>query len=207
MYIQKLMQELHPFGDCLEVGFGSSSKEIQKYHPRSHTIISQDEMAVKWAKTHLNVKVIPDIWQGALPTLGVFDTIYFGIDPIQCDFLIKFRYTDEELETFCKISAKEEHLSRFLSELEQNGHITKEQKEKMIQKFGLTHAKPPTPKRSGEMIQFLKICLASHMRKGSRFSCLLKYEIDDSEFYNDIMVDPFLDIRQDGLIIVIEKLS
>lgn len=206
MNVQKLIGALRPFGDVLEVGFGASSKEIEKYHPKSHTIISSDPEAVNWAKDHLGVKVIADIWQSALPELGVFDTIYFGIDPESYDFLIRFKYTNDELDLFCKTVVEKEYLAGFLVELEQNGQITQEQLEQNLKKYKLSPAKPAPRKRSKEMIHFLKSCLLSHMRKGSRFSCYLKSEIDDEEFYDEILVDPSLDIRQDGLIITIEKL-
>lgn len=207
MNVQKIMQALRPFGDVLEVGFGSASKEIQKYHPRSHTILSTDSEALHWAEGHKSVKVIPEIWQGALPALGVFDTIYFGIDPVEHEFLIRFEYTDEELDHFCRVVVEKKHLSRFLAELEQNGQIRSDQKEKMIKKYHLSHEKPLAAKRSGEMVQFLKFCISQHMREGSRFSCFLKSEIDDPKFFDEIVVDPFLDVKQDGLIIVIEKLA
>ncbi len=207
MDLKKLFLELRPFGDVLEVGFGNSSKEIQTFHPSTHTILSTDSDAMAWAKEHAGVKVICEIWQSALPSLGVFDTIYFGIDPLEFGFLIRFHYTDHELEAFCESVIEKKYLSRFLAELEENGQITNEQKEKMIRKHRLTHQKAPLQKRSGEMIDFLKICLTMHMRKGSRFSCYLKREIEDTRFYNEILVDPFLEVRQDGLILVIEKLS
>lgn len=206
MDTQKLIRTLHPFGDVLEVGFGAATKEIQKYHPRTHTILSNDEEAISWARNHVSVKVIPEIWQSALPELGVFDTIFFGVDPIEAGFLIRFQYTDFDLEQLCSSVGEKKYLSRFLAELERNGQITKEQKEKMTHKYGLKPASPPPAKRSGEMIQFLKACLALHMKRGSRFSCALKSELDDPVFFNEIVVDPFLDVRLDGLILVIEKL-
>lgn len=206
MDTQKLIRALHPFGDVLEVGFGAASKEIQKYHPRTHTILSNDPEAVSWAKNHASVKVIAEIWQSALPELGVFDTIFFGIDPIEAGFLIRFQYADSDLDQLCSSVGEKKYLSKFLAELERNGQITKEQKEKMIHKYGLKQASPPPVKRSGEMVQFLKACLSLHMKKGSRFSCALKTDLDDPIFFDEIAVDPFLDVRLDGLILVIEKL-
>ncbi|MBX7067613.1 MAG: hypothetical protein K1X28_10325 [Parachlamydiales bacterium] len=206
MDIQKLIHTLRPFGDVLEIGFGSASKEIEKYRPRTHTIVSTDPKASAWAKDHEGVKVIQDVWQGALPELGVFDTIFFGIDPVEGGFLIRYQYTDSELDLFCASVGEKKYLSKFLAELERNGQITHDQKEKMIHKYKLAHANPPPQKRSGEMVQFLKHCLSTHMRKGSRFSCTLKSELDDPIFFNEIAVDPFLDVRLDGMILVIEKL-
>lgn len=206
-YQEALIEALHPFGDVLEVGFGRSSSLIQKYHPRSHTIISADPKALEWSREFSSVKVIPDIWQGALSNLGVFDTIYFGIDPAENQFLLRFKYTDHDLESFCQQVVDKTPLSRFLSELEQNEQITSEQKEKMIRKYHLEEAKAPPFKRSDQMLQFLKMCLATHMRKGSRFACYLKSPLNDPQFFNEIVVDPAVDYREDGRIITIEKLS
>ena len=33
---------------------------------------------MKWASNYANVTVIQDIWQNALPNLGVFDAIFFN---------------------------------------------------------------------------------------------------------------------------------
>ena len=159
-----------------------------------------------FADEHKGVKVISDIWQSAIQGVGVFDVIYFGIEPVEFAFLVRYHYTDLELDNFCNDVKEKLALSKFLAELVRNGQITEEQKEKMIKKYGLTHERPLAPKRSGEMLDFFKTCLSQHMRKGSRFSCYLKSEIDDPRFYNEILVDPFLDVRQDGLITVIEKL-
>ncbi|PIS03443.1 MAG: hypothetical protein COT85_00225 [Chlamydiae bacterium CG10_big_fil_rev_8_21_14_0_10_42_34] len=207
MYIQKLIETLHPFGDVLEVGFGKCSEEIQKYHPKSHTIITTDSKAHSWAKKHPTVKIVDDIWQGALPSLGVFDTLFFGIDPVESPFLAKMKYSESDVDVFCKTVTEKEALSRFLSELEQNGQIDLALKEKMIKKYHLSHEKPPAAKRSGQMLDFLKHCIDSHMRKKSRFSCFLKSELDDPQFFDEIIVNPFLDYREDGRIIVIEKLG
>ena len=203
MYEKDLIEALRPFGDVLEVGFGSASKEIQKYHPRTHTIITRDPEAKIWAETH-NANIINDVWQNALGHLGVFDTIFFGlVDPI-IPFQIK--YTDSVLKTFCESAKDKEAVSLFLAEIEQNGQITKEQKERMIEEYGLTHKKPPPVKEAGQILPFLNQCIENHMRKGSRFSCFLKSELDDPKFFDEIVVNPILDVRQDGRITTIEKI-
>lgn len=203
MYIKSLMKALKPFGDVLEVGFGEASKEIQKYHPRSHTLITRDEEAFEWAQSH-PVKIIDQIWQAALPALGVFDTIFFGlVDPI---LPMQMHYTDAILIEFCNGVKNKLALSKFLAELEQNGQITTEQKEEMIRRYKLTHEKPPLIKQAGQILPFLKMCIENHMKKGSRFSCYLKNELDDPQFFNEIVVNPMLDVQEDGRIIVIEKL-
>ncbi len=211
-YVANLIEALHPFGDVLEVGFTEASNEIEKYHPKSHTIIVPEVGdALKWAKNHRNVKIVEDIWPNALSQLGVFDTVYFGIDPHGSRLFQKMRhirYTDHDLELFCHDfgALDKKQISRFLAELEQNNQITAEQKERMVKKHHLPKESPPPAKRSDQMLQFLKRCLVSHMRKGSRFSCYLESELDEPQFFDEIVVDPNLDCRERGRIIVIEKL-
>lgn len=203
MFVKQLIEALHPFGDVLEVGFGQATKEIQKYHPRTHTIITKDVEAQDWAKNHHAI-VIDDVWQGALAALGVFDTIFFGqVDPI---VPIQMEYTDSILDGFCSAVKDKKAASKFLAELEQSGQITKKQKEKMIQKYGFTHEKPPVNKLAGQMLPFLKLCIEDHMREGSRFSCFLKQELDDPKFFDEIVVNPILDVREEGRILIIQKL-
>lgn len=82
-YVESLIDQLHPFGETLEVGFGfgDAANRIQTYQPKSHTIIEFDpqvaEQAKLWAKDHKNVKVLQGSWEEALADLGVFDTIFF----------------------------------------------------------------------------------------------------------------------------------
>lgn len=213
-YLTKLMEAFRPFGDVLEVGFGPASKIIQKYQPRSHTILTLDSEATEWATKHGSVKIVPDVWQGVLPSLGVFDAIFFGIDPhgnALFQDMPRVRYSDLELDGFCKAaeSADKTYVSRFLAELEQNGQITEEQREKMIERYKLKRLKAPEAMRSKEMLQFFKRCFLSHMRKGSRFSCLLKDDIspaEDLEFFNEVVLNPALDYKEEGRVVVIEKL-
>ncbi len=247
IYVAALMESLHPFGDVLQVGFRSNfvANEIHKYLPRSHVLIEshapQIPDAKEWAKKH--GAVFEEMaWRQALPRLGVFDTIFFAGSneetPLwaleakgvakeieaQIPQLTKMRYTDADLEPFCKASAKEapESLYRFLHELEQNGQISKEQKEKMIKKFHLKKGPEVLPIRKKHLdvtFVFLKECLTLHMRKGSRFSCFLedptsKYE--DPRFVDEIIANPWVDYREktvsipqkgEVLILVVEKLG
>lgn len=203
MYIRNLIEALKPFGDVLEVGYGKASKEIQKFHPRSHTLITSDEEAFHWAQSR-SIKVIDEIWQTALPSLGVFDTIFFGL--VDLILPIQFQYTDSVLIEFCEGVKDPKALSKFLAELEQNSQITTDQKEEMIRRFGLTYEKPSPVKQAGQILPFLTECVENHMKKGSRFSCYLKNELDDSRFFDEIVVNPILDVRENGRIIVIEKM-
>lgn len=82
-YIEACIEALNPIGTVLEIGFGLgySSKKIQQFHPKSHTIIESDpviaEKARKWAKDFNNVQILEGKWQDLLPTLGKFNAIFF----------------------------------------------------------------------------------------------------------------------------------
>lgn len=116
-YIASLIEELHPQGDVLEIGFGStenleglSANRIQSYHPKSHTIIESDpaiaEKAKIWAKAHSNVTVIQASWQTALPKLAVFDQIFFNEPSKDCEIQLMMRETPEVIAQ-TSIKAKE----------------------------------------------------------------------------------------------------
>ncbi|MBM3191954.1 MAG: hypothetical protein FJZ63_04820 [Chlamydiae bacterium] len=86
-YMEACIEALQPEGDVLEVGFGCgyAANIIQKYRPRSHTIIEYHptvaDRARQWAQGYDNVTVIEDTWQRALHKLGVFDAIFFDDTP------------------------------------------------------------------------------------------------------------------------------
>lgn len=90
-YMEACIDALQPFGDVLEVGFGCgySATQIQKYAPKSHTIIEYHpavaQKACEWAKQFPNVRIVEDAWQNALEKLGVFDTIFFDDYPLESE--------------------------------------------------------------------------------------------------------------------------
>jgi len=94
--MEKCIDELNPInGDVLEIGFGMgySAKQIQKYKPKSHTIIEMDSMVINKAKTDLgfhstlgkydNIKWVHGTWQERLNELGKFDYIFFDDYPLE----------------------------------------------------------------------------------------------------------------------------
>ena len=84
-YMEACIDALKPSGDVLEIGFGLgySASQIQKYQPKSHTIIEcEPDVIVKgkeWAKKYPNSKItfIQGLWQDKLKDLGTFDAIFF----------------------------------------------------------------------------------------------------------------------------------
>lgn len=94
-YMQACIDELKPFGDVLEIGFGLgySATHIQSYKPKSHTIIEYHPLiaqkAREFAKKHSHVTIIEDTWQNALKNLGVYDCIFFDDYPLESPQYLK----------------------------------------------------------------------------------------------------------------------
>lgn len=90
-YMEACIKALAPKGDVLEVGFGCgyASSTIQSYQPKSHTIIEYHPIVASkaraWSKNHSDVTIIENTWQDALPSLGMFDTIFFDDYPLESE--------------------------------------------------------------------------------------------------------------------------
>ena len=75
-YMEACIDVLQPNGNVLEIGFGMgySATQIQKYNPKSHTIIEMDPVVIKrlkkWAKNYNNIIIVEGIWQKELHKLG-----------------------------------------------------------------------------------------------------------------------------------------
>jgi len=87
-YMEALIDNLEPYGDVLEIGFGMgySASQIQKYKIKSHTIIEMDaavcEKLRTWAKAQkYPVNIIEGSWQDKLGSLGTFDCIFLDDAP------------------------------------------------------------------------------------------------------------------------------
>ena len=87
-YMQKSIDLLNPSGNVLEIGFGLgySATQIQKYNPKSYTVIeinpSVIKKAKKWAEKYNNVTIIEGSWQKELYKLGKFNEIFFDDFPL-----------------------------------------------------------------------------------------------------------------------------
>ena len=88
-YMEACIDFLKPKGDVLEIGFGMgySATQIQKYKPKSHTIIEMDPMVIKrlkkWAKDYDNIIIVEGTWQEKIHDLGTFDEIFFDDYPLK----------------------------------------------------------------------------------------------------------------------------
>ncbi len=83
LYLETWVDAMQPQGHVLEVGFekGHAAAHIQTYYPKSHTIIEPSpdkaKRARSWAQDFPTVTVMEKPWQNALPSLHVYDTIFF----------------------------------------------------------------------------------------------------------------------------------
>lgn len=83
LYAEALIDALKPAGDVLQIGFcdGFATERIQKYHPKTHTILEANpEVFAKasiWVNESKNIRVIQGKWEDVLATLGSFETIFF----------------------------------------------------------------------------------------------------------------------------------
>lgn len=79
-YLKALIEQLNPQGNVLQVGFYSDAcvQEIQKYHPKTYTLIENDPEKIARAKKWAPAVITMDSpWEAALPKLGVFDILLF----------------------------------------------------------------------------------------------------------------------------------
>ena len=252
-YRKALIDELRPFGDVLQVGYGSGycAELIQQFHPVTHVIVEANpsvlEEARKWAKGRSNVKLLEEFWENILPSLGIFDAIFFdecflgsekrkikkGSEILEkgdevlreiealLPQITKMRYPDLELDAFCKTASvgSKAHLFRFLHELEENGQITSDQREKMVHKYKLKGEKGEKSRvvQSFKTFAFLEDCIENHMRKGSRFTCYFSQPVskfEDPLFFEKIVTNPNLEYTErvvvsgekETLVILVEKL-
>ena len=88
-YMEACIDKLQPKGDVLEIGFGMgySATQIQKYKPKSHTVIEMDSMVIErleeWAKDYDNIIIVEGTWQKEIHKLGKFDEIFFDDFPLR----------------------------------------------------------------------------------------------------------------------------
>tara|TARA_R100001591_G_scaffold118435_2_gene141274 strand:+ start:47 stop:685 length:639 start_codon:yes stop_codon:yes gene_type:complete len=88
-YMEACIDLLQPTGDVLEIGFGMgySATQIQKYNPKSYTIIECDpdviERCKQWSKKYNNVTIIESKWQEVICTeqLDKYDQVFFDDFP------------------------------------------------------------------------------------------------------------------------------
>ncbi len=119
-YMEACIDVLKPHGDVLEIGFGLgySSDQIQKHHPKSHTIIECDPAVIQkakdWAKKYPNTIIVEGTWQDKLQQVKVFDTIFFDdYAPLSLDEL---KQLQDQAENSQKVVQEVQKLTNSISE-------------------------------------------------------------------------------------------
>ena len=109
-YMEACIDKLQPKGDVLEIGFGMgySATQIQKYKPKSHTIIEMDSIVIKrlkkWAKDYDNIIIVEGTWQEKIKELDKFDEIFFDDFPLkEPENMLEKKIIDERVMMFLDI--------------------------------------------------------------------------------------------------------
>lgn len=79
-----------PGGDILEIGFGRgvASEMIQKFHPRSHTVVECNDSVIRrfraWRESHSSsdIRVLEGRWQDCVEQMEDYDGIFFHTYPL-----------------------------------------------------------------------------------------------------------------------------
>ncbi len=186
-YMEACINALQPSGDVLEVGFGLgySATQIQKYHPKSHTIIECDPIVIEkaqgWAKNYPNVKIIQGYWQDLLKNLGLFDAIFFDdytpfdaeeVERIE-DKVKKLQRAEKDLQIL-----QEEVQKTLLSALRQNNNSKIEKHSQASSKANNMKNEENTRDSrasSDRLVIFFQLCLDHHMHPGARMSSYIDF--------------------------------
>lgn len=108
LYRVALIDFLSPKGDVLEIGFGlgHAAEQIQEHHPKSHTIIESDPVAVinakKWAEKYPGTRIIEGEWKEAIKDLGQFNALFFNGDmlPEEQVKIMNFLFPEESFRQY-----------------------------------------------------------------------------------------------------------
>lgn len=122
-------------------------------------------------------------------------------------------YSDQEIEDFFEKKGQFNlgEMPSFFSKLKEYGYITEKQYHNALKKFHINKAKEEENiKESDSTFTFLDASLKNHMRQGSRFSCfsndiVSKYE--DSQFFENVITNPFIDYHENVVSIKVPNFS
>lgn len=197
-YMEACIDALQPSGDVLEIGFGLgySSTHIQKYSPKSHTIIECDPTVIQkaedWSKSYSHIKIIQGTWQDCLKDLGQYDAIFFDdYAPFSAEEEEKIENEIKKLQTVKnKIKNLYEQLKQKLESLMNFGNNQKAEVERVIPNNDFLP--------SNRLFQFFQLCLDHHMREGA----LLSSYIDFAQFKKQHSVFQKLIVSRPDVIVI-----
>lgn len=216
-YMEACIDALRPTGNVLEIGFGLgySASAIQSFPIHSHVIIEYDETVIergnKWAENKQGVQFIHGTWQEVLPSLGMFDAIFFDDYPIERkpqknpleDISIETQaITDEEIDGFITLLKNKEmeviedaYLAKFIASLPIEAS-KKTYLQKECEKLGIhlenSIEEPVFSQRTDRLGTFLEMALP-HLNVGGRFSCYLEDVVslyDNPYIFEHIICNP-----------------
>jgi hypothetical protein len=144
LYTEALIHALNPSGDVLQVGFGSDfvADQIQKNHPKTHTIIESNtelaEAAKKWASKKQNITIVKGQWNAVLPRLATFDSIFFNEYPLDHEIAImNFLFPEDTHKASKEVKKLIHSLEELLSQLTM--HFTDKDIEDFYHNIGHLH--------------------------------------------------------------------
>lgn len=233
-FLEAFLREHLPLGDILEIGYSPNrSKTIAKLQPKSHLIIEKEH--VNEAKKLANVLV--GSWREVLEKLSSkFDLIFYDeeeafetvehkvmkranlllnegkalLNKIEMTFpqMKTLKYSQREIDLLLEKTCPEK-LAPFLSNLMEQGQITKDLYQAFLKKHGL---EKPTSKSRSDLYSIVDECLKNHLRANGQFFCLSsstvsKYE--NAKFFENIITNPDYDyleeLLSEGFAIQIKK--
>lgn len=113
-------------------------------------------------------------------------------------------FSDSDVEDFYQKIGRfhKAELPKFFLTLRDNDNITAQQYENFIKNYLVNEPLASSPQNrisADGMLHCLELCLAKHMRKGSRFSCYLTSQISkyqDALFFDRIITNTDLDYKE-----------
>lgn len=119
---------------------------------------------------------------------------------------VKVNFTDQDIDSFFKQYGQTNggQLVQFFNKLHQQGHITEKQYQYATQKARPSADNQKANQSSqasqpGQLLLFLRECLANHMKVGSRFSCVVNTPFSlyaDNMFFEEIISNPRLNFKE-----------
>lgn len=143
-YIEKIINELKPKGNVLEIGFGLGfgANAIQSFKPQSHTIIESNPTVFaevqKWADKKPHIKLVQGTWEATLPKLGKFDAIFFNDYPLESDIgIMNFLFPEDFIQTTKEAKSILSQLEKEMTSIKT--HFSDEEIENFIKKVTKDH--------------------------------------------------------------------
>jgi hypothetical protein len=183
-FLEAFLEDSSAFGDVLQIGCKKRSLEND------------------------SSKYVHIAWNGSIDSLGKFDTILLFpprvaaekktpafIRDIEERFsLSEIRYSDADIEMFLSSISSTGHVLHFMEELVRKKNITKEQFERTLKHLEMEIE----IQEEDRFFETLMVCLKKHMKPGAAIRAFIPgvSTYDDPRYYDEIIVDPFLETEE-----------